>query len=175
MALALDICAHADLPAAVQDELLDMLSAAYEEDFRAELPMLAGAVHVLGREGGRIISHAAWLTRWLQPAGQGLLRCAYIEAVATLPGHEGRGHASAVLRALPPLLADYDIAALSPSDPAFYARLGWQSWRGPLLARGDAGDTVCEDEEAMVLMLPRTPSLDLGAPLSIEWRDGDVW
>ena len=175
MALALEICAHAELPAVVLDELLDMLSAAYEEDFRAELPILAGAVHVIGREDGIIVSHAAWVTRWLQPAGQGLLRCAYIEAVATRPAYQGRRHASAVLRALPPLIAEYDIAALSPSDPGFYARLGWQSWRGPLLARGDAGDEVCADEEAMVLMLPRTPVLDLTVPLSIEWREGDVW
>jgi hypothetical protein len=27
----------------------------------------------------------------------------------------------------------------------------------------------------MILRLPRTPPLDLDAPLSIEWREGDLW
>lgn len=32
-----------------------------------------------------------------------------------------------------------------------------------------------EDEEVMILRLPRTPPLDRRAALSVEWREGDVW
>jgi aminoglycoside 2'-N-acetyltransferase I len=82
-----------------------------------------------------------------------------------------------LLRALVPLLADYDVGALSPSDPAFYERLGWELWRGPLSVRTATGLEASDSEEqAMILRLPRTPeALDLTAPLSVEWRPGDAW
>ena len=69
----------------------------------------------------------------------------------------------------------YDIAALSPSDPAFYARLGWELWRGPLAVATDAGITPTPDEEVMILRLPKTPPLDLHGTLVAPWRPGDVW
>jgi len=100
-----------------------------------------------------------------------LLRTGYIEAVAC----EGRGLATAVLRALASVLADYKVATLSPSEAGFQARLGWQSWRGPWLVRCETGDDVCEDEEVMILALPRTPPLDPGVPLSIKHRGADIW
>jgi hypothetical protein len=31
------------------------------------------------------------------------------------------------------------------------------------------------DERVMILSLPQTPSLDLDLPLSVEWREGEVW
>jgi len=69
----------------------------------------------------------------------------------------------------------YDIGALSPSDPAFYARLGWELWRGPLAVATDAGITPTPDEEVMILRLPKTPPLDLHGTLVAPWRPGDVW
>lgn len=159
-----------------RDELLALLSAAYEEDFAAYLNLLPEPVHLIARVDGRMVSHLCWVTRWLQVGDGPLLRTAYVEAVATLPACQGQGHASALLAVLPPLIAAFDIAALSPSDSAFYARFGWQDWRGPLLIRTDAGLVPPEEEEsAMVLRLPRTPALDLDAPLSVEWRPGEVW
>ena len=32
-----------------------------------------------------------------------------------------------------------------------------------------------EDEEMMFLRLPKTPNLDISLPISIEWREGEVW
>jgi len=31
------------------------------------------------------------------------------------------------------------------------------------------------DEEVMILRLSKTPYLDLSAPLSAEWREGELW
>jgi len=80
-------------------ELLDRLGAVCDGDFSVKLPTLANVMRVLSRDDDRIISHAAWVTRWLQPRGQALLRTGYIEAVATLPdcrrglaGNRGLGH-----------------------------------------------------------------------------------
>jgi hypothetical protein len=56
-----------------------------------------------------------------------------------------------------------------------YARLGWRFWRGPLSARKDGILTLTPGERVMILPLSLTPELDLELPLSIEWRDGEVW
>jgi len=59
---------------------------------------------------------------------------------------------------------------------AFYARLGWECWRGPLSVRVGARLVPTPDEEVMALRLPRTPTpLDLSLPLAVSWRLGDVW
>jgi RNA polymerase-binding transcription factor len=55
-----------------------------------------------------------WVTRSLQSTGRAL-RTAYVEAVATYPGHRRRGFASALLTRLVEEVGDYDLAALSPS------------------------------------------------------------
>lgn len=173
--LDIEVRPAARLAADERAAIVDLCSLAYEEDFAPHLALMPDIVHVLGRDRGRLVSHAGWVTRWLQPEGMAPLRTAYVEAVATLPEAQGRGHASAILAALPPLFGDFDIAALSPSESGFYARLGWQLWRGPLLVREGGGLVPTPEEEIMVLRLPRTPPLDLRLPASIEWRPGEVW
>jgi len=157
-------------------DILALCSEAYQENFAGYLGMLADPVHVLARLDGGLVSHACWVTRWLQPGDGSLLRTAYVEAVATSPAHQGRGFATEVLRFLANAVADFDIAALSPSDPGFYARIGWEPWRGPLHVReANAAVPAEADEMCMIMRLPRTPALDFDGPLSIEWRLGEVW
>ena len=177
----LDVVAGDRLSAAARTEIIDLCEAAYGEDFSRLFDDFAGSVHVLARdEHGTLVSHAEWLTRWLHPAGQPVLRTAYVEAVATAPPHQRQGFASAVLRRLADELAAnaaWDLAALSPSDAAFYARLGWELWRGPLaIRRADRLEPSPPDEQVMVLRLPRTPAtLDLATLLTAEWRPGELW
>ena len=163
------------LDAAERGEIVALCDAAFDEPFEAMFDLLPGSTHVLLRVDGTLVSHAAWVTRWLHPAGRAPLRTAYVEAVATLPGRERRGHGSAVLREVARRVADHDLAALSPSDQAFYARLGWEPWRGPLsIHRGDE-IIATPEEEIMILRLPRTPPLDLASAMAAEWRDGELW
>lgn len=84
-----------------------------------------------------------------------MLRTAFVEAVATAPEHQGKGFASAVLRELATHITSYDLGALSPSEAAFYERLGWELWRGPLGIRTEHGLKPTPGEEAMILRLPR--------------------
>jgi aminoglycoside 2'-N-acetyltransferase I len=157
-------------------EIRDLCTEAYGEDFSAYLEFLGSGVHVVGRLDGAIVSHAMWVTRMLEPRGRSALRTAYVEAVATRPSHQRRGFASEILRHLPSEILDYDLGALSPSDPSFYARLGWESWRGPLFIRSENGLQPTPGESVMVLRLPGTPAdLDLTAGLSAEWRPGELW
>ena len=173
--LVITVCPAADLSAADRADIIALCSLAYEEDAEPWITPLVDPVHVIGRIDGRMVSHAAWVERWLQPEGLEPLRTAYIEAVATHPDAQRRGLASRIMAALPALLGNFELGGLAPSDAGFYAQLGWESWLGPLSVRTPEGLVASEGEEAMILRLPRTPALDLTVGLSIEGRDGEVW
>ena len=54
---------------------------------------------------------------------------------------------------------------------------GGGSGRDPLSVRIGDVEARTPDEEGDILVLetPAMPGVDLGAPLSCEWRPGDVW
>lgn len=159
-------------------EILALCSIAYEEDYGPALRSFTDATHVLGELDGRLVSHALWITRWLQPGDLAPLRSAYVEGVAMHPGFRRRGFGTAVLREVQRLLKGlegFELAALSPAQPEWYARLGWEGWRGPLFIRTPMGLQATPDEQAMIWRLPRTPGLNPGEPLSAEWREGEIW
>lgn len=155
--------------------LLALCEAAYNEPLRQYLDDLGPGEHLLGLADGAPVSHVMWVTRWLQPAGMAPLRTAYVELVATAPGARERGYATRLLQAAATLVAEYQLAALSPATERLYTRLGWRSWRGPLSIRTDQGPIATPDEQIMLLRLPNTPPLDDTLPLSAEWRRGEVW
>src|SRR5262249_62429274 len=106
------------------------------------------------------------------------LRVRCLEAVATRPGHRGRGHGWAVGEALGAIVADaFDLGGLSTGRRRFYERLGWFGWRGPLAVRTPEGDVPTREERnaIMVLPTPRVPEPDLDATLVCDLRAGDVW
>jgi len=164
------------MPQTIRSALIGLCDRAYDEPTAPILDRLGPATHLLAFEGDTPVSHACWVERQLQAGDARLMRTAYVELVATEPSRQGRGHASAALRqVIEQVASTFEIAALSPSDPAFYARLGWELWLGPLSARTATGLALDPSETAMIHRLPRTPILDLTAPLSIEWREGEVW
>ena len=117
------------------------------------------------------------MERELRIDGIGRLRTAYVEAVATLPAHQRRGHASALMKRIPRLVADFSLAALSPSNEHFYRRLGWEKWQGRLSFQDASGREIeTPDEQLMIYRLPLTPpSLDPRAKVSTDWRPLEVW
>jgi aminoglycoside 2'-N-acetyltransferase I len=173
-ALRIEIIARKDLTAHQHAEISALCSRAYGEDFSSILPLFDQPTHILAYTNGDLVSHALWITRTLDYNAT-RLQSAYVEAVATEPAQQGRGYASALLRRLASAIATYDIGALSPSDPAFYSRLGWEVWRGPLYVATKAGNYPTPDEAVMILRLPRTPPLDLYGKLTAPWRAGDIW
>jgi hypothetical protein len=81
-----------------------------------------------------------------------------------------------VLRRLAQEIDDFELGGLAPSDPIFYERLGWELWQGRLFIRkGTELLPSPQDEQVMILRLRTTPPLDLTAPLSAEWREGEPW
>lgn len=168
-----------ELDTTTRNQVIDLCVAAHEEeDFRNLFSYVpSGAWHFLAYHGDRLTSHAMVTTRWLQPDGQVLLKTAYIDAVSTLPAYQGQGHGSAVMRRLAGDIDDeYTIACLETDREGFYARLGWESWRGPLAGRCEQGLVPTPDQRGiMILRLSGTPPLDLDSLLTIECQTGRIW
>lgn len=149
--------------------------AVYGVDLEPLFQTFTEATHVVGWLGSAMVSHAMWVTRWLQPSNQRPLRTAYVEMVATDPPFQGRGFATAVMHRLVSAIHDFDLGGLCPAEPMLYEKLGWVFWHGPLSIRAKEGLISTPDIQIMILPLPKTPDLDLSSPLSAEWREGELW
>lgn len=144
-----------------------------EDDFEHAL----GGVHFIVDIDGTIVSHASVVPRTLD-TGDLEVSTGYVEAVATLPEHERRGYGSAVMTAAGEHIEEiYQLGALGTGLLEFYGRLGWTPWRGPtsVLFEGRRVPTPEDDGYVLVRMTPSSPALDLDAPISCEWRQGDAW
>lgn len=156
-------------------EVRSLCEEAYGQDLARYFADIGPGVHLLGWQGSALVSHVMWVERALYPAGVAPLQAAYVELVATRVAAQRRGFASELMRRLAHEIRSYPLGALSPSDPAFYERLGWEQWRGALFVRRSARITATPDEAVMVLPLRASQALDLAAPLGIDWRPGEVW
>ena len=116
-----------------------------------------------------------WVNRRLQIGTNPVMPTAYIEMVATEKTYSSRGLAAAIMKRVADEIQDFDLSALSPFSVAYYERLDWQLWPGPLFIRTDSGVIPTPREEVMILRLPRTPNLNINDPLSAEWREGELW
>jgi aminoglycoside 2'-N-acetyltransferase I len=157
------------------EAIVGLCSQAYEEDYRPFLQSFINPVHIMGKLNGRLVCHALWITRWLQVGEQRPMRTAYVEAVATDENFRGHGYATTVMQRLAEKIQDYEIGGLSPAETTLYAQLGWEFWQGSLFTRTKDGGVPNPEEKVMILRLPNTPEIDLCAPLSIEWREEEVW
>jgi aminoglycoside 2'-N-acetyltransferase I len=147
----------------------------YNVDLEPIFQTFTDVTHVIGWWGTAIVSHAMWVTRWLQPGNQPPLRTAYVEMVATEPQFQGRGFASAVMRRLASAIDDFEMGGLCPAEPMLYTKLGWVFWQGPLFIQTNAGLISTPEARIMILPLPKTPPLDRSLALSAEWREGELW
>ena len=144
----------------VRAAVIDLCNAANDTDAFHELFELipSGGTHALVYRDEQLVSHAVVTTRWAQPEGCPILRTGYLDAVATLPAEQGRGHASAALRRLAVALQAWQIGCLQTDVSGFYQRLGWELWRGPLAGRGEDGPIPTPDQTGvMILRVPSTP------------------
>lgn len=136
-----------------------------------------GGVHVIAAAEGRVVAHASVVQRELQAGGR-RLRTGYVEAIATRPSHQRQGLGSLVIGEVGELIdRTYPLGALATGVVGFYERLGWVAWEGPTSVRTAAGTvrTATEDGNVFVRLTPASPKLDLSAPISCDWRPGDVW
>ncbi len=136
-----------------------------------------GGLHFVLEEDGAIMAHASVVERELHTSGH-RLETGYVEAVATRPVHQRQGHGSTLMREVGEYIDQtFRLGALATGSSAFYERLGWVVWKGPTFVRTDSGviRTGEEDGSVLVRLTPTSPELDLSAPISCDWRSGDVW
>jgi aminoglycoside 2'-N-acetyltransferase I len=144
-----------------------------EDDWRNAL----GGMHFVLEIDGNIVAHASVVKRELHVAGQPI-GTGYVEAVATAPAQQRTGLGTALMREVNTYVQEnFELGALGTGSQAFYERLGWQIWRGPSFVRTPRGTDPTPDEDGYILVLPTpsSPPLDLTAPISCDWRPGDVW
>ena len=144
-----------------------------EEDWEHAL----GGIHFILEDGGTIVAHVSVVERELH-AGEERLRTGYVEAVATRKDLHGLGHGTTLMREVGEYIdGEFPLGALDTGSQGFYERLGWVVWKGPTFVRTDQGLVRTEEDDGsvMVRFTPTSPELDLSAPISAEWRTGDVW
>lgn len=155
-----------------------LLDIAFEGDFaETDWTNSLGGTHIVVEQDGLFLSHASVVGRTLR-LGNRAMRTGYVEAVATRPDHQRRGHAKQVLQEVAVVIGErYELGGLSTGVPLLYERLGWERWKGPTFASTPAGivRTAEEDEGIMILCTPGAGRLDLDEPITCDWREGDVW
>ena len=163
--------------AAIRD-LLDAAFAVHgvayaDEDWSNAL----GGRHFLMDDDGMTVAHASVVERELQTSGHHLAT-GYVEAVATLPGRQGRGLGSRIMGAVEEHIdGAFGLGALSSAGTTLYARRGWLPWLGETYVRsGERLVRTPDDDDALYVRLtPSSPELDLSTPISCAWRPGDPW
>jgi aminoglycoside 2'-N-acetyltransferase I len=173
--------ASADLSASEVAIIRTLLWAAFppgdegmtEDDWKHAL----GGTHFILEFDGEIVAHASVVERELHVGGKPL-RTGYVEAVATAPDRQGIGLGSRLMGEVTAWIRDrFELGALGTGRHSFYERLGWRTWAGPSSVRTPNGDRRTPDDDGYILVLatPSSPPLDPSAPISCDWRAGDVW
>jgi aminoglycoside 2'-N-acetyltransferase I len=170
----------AELTPPVWEELTALCIAAFDEPWDGYWESIGPGLHVVARDAdGRIEGHAAIVDRVLYPADL-VVPAAYVEAVAVLPERQHSGLGTQLMELINRRIDEhYQLGALGTGSQPFYARLGWEVWRGPTWIRNRDGSmqrSADEDGGIMVRRTPTTPpALDLDSPIAVDWRPGEVW
>ena len=136
-----------------------------------------GGIHVVLDLDGEVVAHASVVERDLH-VGDRPTRTGYVEAVAVDPARQGSGLGTLVMHEINAEIVErFELGALGTGAHHFYERLGWRTWQGPTSVRTRDGSQRTPDEDGGILVLgtPALPNPDLTAPLSCDWRPGDVW
>ena len=180
MILKLLTIPSSEMTAAQADEVIALCSAVFRVDYAFYMNLGYERVHILGYVGPHLVSHALWLARRLQVGRGPWLNAAYVEGMATHPDYRGQGYGSALMRRLQQEIVDsthgrFDLGALSPARAAWYERLGWVRWQGPLFILQDGVVQATPDDCVLIYRTPRSGDIDLTTSLTGEWRPFEPW
>lgn len=136
-----------------------------------------GGLHFILELDGETIAHASVVLRGLEVNGRPF-RTGYVEAVATAPGRQGMGFGSQLMSDVTEYVRDgFELGALGTGRHSFYERLGWRRWIGPSSVRTAGGACPTPDDDGYIMVLPTQAGrpFERTAPISCDWRPGDVW
>ncbi len=180
--VSVSVVPTAHLPAAGLAAIRDLMDAAFDNFTDLDWAHTLGGLHVVVRDAdardGAVVAHGAVVQRRLLVEGRSL-RCGYVASVAVAPDRKREGLGDRVMAELEALAPGHDLLALSSSTEGFplYASRGWQPWRGPSSVLAPSGIEPTPDRDGSIHVLggPAGGPLDLDAPITCDWRDGDVW
>jgi len=175
MALQLTTVPAQQMTARQTADVVALCSHVFQTDYAYLLGICPERTHVLGYLGDHLVAHALWLMRRLRIGEAEWFVVPYIEGVATHPDHRRQGRGSALMRHLQNAIQSHPFGALSPARADWYLSLGWERWRGPLSIHRDGTLRPTPGETLLICRTPRTPALDLGAPLAGESRSFSDW
>ncbi|KHL18948.1 aminoglycoside 2'-N-acetyltransferase I [Mumia flava] len=168
-----------DLGGSALRQIRAFLVRSFDGDLGAEdWEHTLGGTHVLAYRSGVLLGHASVVTRTLW-IGTRSYATGYVEGVAVAATRRRRGLGTALMGEVARLIEDgYDLGALASTDLAlpFYGAAGWIPWRGPTsVVRPDGSAVRTPEDDGSVFVLPCGHVLDASAPISCDWRRGDVW
>jgi aminoglycoside 2'-N-acetyltransferase I len=168
----------ADLDDEVRQASRALVFEAFGDRFtRDDWDHATGGWRIVLLDGSAVVAHAAVVPRRLM-VGRSPVAAGYVEAVATRRELQGTGAGSAVMAAVAGVIgSEFELGALSTSRTSFYARLGWESWRGPSYVRNGSVvlRTAEEDAGLMVLRFGELADVDLTSSITCDSRAGDDW
>jgi aminoglycoside 2'-N-acetyltransferase I len=168
-----------EVDAATRTALRELWGRAFGDRFSDEDADHAyGGVHVLARDGDRLVGHASAVPRRLRFGNGPWRTVGYVEGVATDPSLQRTGLGRSMMRRLHGEIEHrWPVALLSTGRAKpFYAALGWEPWQGLSYTRTARG-VVPDDEHGGLMILRLDPSVvpDLGVDVTCEDRSGDAW
>lgn len=137
-----------------------------------------GGVHVVVRDGERVIGHASVIPRRIRFGDQPWRTVGYVEAVAVDPERQGEGIGRRMMQLLRVEIASrFAIALLSTGRAArFYESLGWERWLGLAYTRTSDGVVPNGRQSGlMILRLDRSVVPDVSVAVTCEDRPGRTW
>lgn len=150
---------------------------AFEQNFSDDdFEHLYGGIHIIASANTIIIGHAALIPRTIHIDGSPY-QVGYIEGVAVASTYQRQGIGAQIMRQITDMAAhDFVVAMLSTGEHDFYARFGWQRFKGESYVdnHGTIERTADEDEGLMVLT-NLTHLNQPGIAWVCDWRTGDVW
>ena len=121
--LILEIVPAHQLKPDFQAEIYALCNRAYQRDLKSLFNTLHNPTHVLAWLGTRLVSHAMWVTRWLQAGDQPLLHTAYVEMVATEPEFQRHGFATHVMQRLARAITEFEVVVFVQPSPSYMRNL----------------------------------------------------
>lgn len=167
-----------DLDNETRHNAYELVTQAFAGEFTdADWEHTLGGMHAVISHRGTLVAHAAVVQRRLLYHGTAL-RCGYVEGVAVREDRRGQGLGNALMDAIEQVIRGaYQVGALSATGVGerLYRPRGWLGWRGPISVLAPGGLTRTPDDDGTIFVLPVGITMDAGAALACDWRDGDVW
>lgn len=167
------------IDARTKEDLRELWNRAFGHQFSGDDADHAfGGVHVLMRDGARLVGHASAVTRRVRFGDGPWCDVGYVEAVATDPKRQGEGIGRCIMQRLRSEIAmRWPIAMLSTGRATlFYEALGWERWRGASYVQTAQGVAPANEHGGlMILRLDPLTVPDLTLSVTCEDRNGDPW